>query len=159
MAVFFYSYTNCICCLEFHFHDELANLALAYHRCMRILRPDYHELTGTKLYVSGCRLGVKSAVCFCVVGLCEVGAVFYRLPAYCLLTLKEDVDVNILMVHLEHLMLCRYTFRIDVIDEQSVAVKLYAATRFVEKVMTLNIVEDGLEQRVERLDAGALSEI
>ena len=100
------------------------------------------------LHVSGSRLGIESAVGFGIVGLCLVRAVLDSFPTDGLLAFEEDVDIDILTVHLKHLLVGCYALGVDVVDEEVVALQLYASARSIEQVVRLHVVEHGLEQRV-----------
>ena len=126
---------------------------------MRVFGPHNHKFARVHLHVCRSRLCVESAVGFRVVGLCLVGAVLYRLPSYCLLAFEQYVDVDILMVHLKHLLVGRHALGVYVVDEQFVALQLYASARSIEQVVRLNVVEHGFEQRMKRLYSVAVLKI
>ena len=134
--------------LKLNLNNQLANLSLANHRCVWVFGPHDEELARMHLHVSGSRLGIESAVGFGIVGLCLVRAVLNSFPADGLLTFEEDVDVNILTVHLKHLLVGCYALGVDVVDEEVVALQLYASARSIEQVVRLHVIEHGLEQRV-----------
>ena len=64
--------------------------------------------------------------------------------------------VNVLAMNLKHLLVGCDANRIGVIDEQIVAVDVNASAWSVEQVVALYVVENFLEQWVQRLDAVAM---
>ena len=66
------------------------------------------------------------------------------------------MDVDVLAMNLKHLLVGCHAGRIGVVDEQIVAVDVNASAWSVEQVVALYVVENYLEQWVQRLDAVAM---
>ena len=128
--------------LQHHLGDGLANLAAADDGRMGIFGKYDEEVVGHHVDI-GCGLvEERGEVASLIVRVGHVLAIIGVAPSHALFALKQDVHIDISAMNLQHLLLFRQTFGVDIIDEEFVAIEDNLSHGRVEQVVALDIREE-----------------
>ena len=125
---------------------------------MGVLGVDDGEVSRLEIDVARRSVVVEDEVILHVEGRTWTLAAVGAAPADALTSLQEDMDVEVGLMGLQRLVGLEDGRRLDVVDEERVALQLDAAELGMQEVVLLDVGEDACEEGVERLVAGAILE-